>query len=157
MKKKTTVISSLNSDAITELKDSINDLESKLKNDFDERHSAIVTFISEILNDHCNRLNEKMDSYFLKFNSESLVKSIVSEVHKSNDSKMDIKILALTNDLKIVKNILVNSNQGANYSMFNDSKSDIQIQDNTKYPDKNITSLNVKLDCILKEFNVLKS
>ena len=101
MKKKTTVISYLNSDAITELKDSINDLESKLKNDFDERHSTIVTFISEILNDHYNRLNENMDSYFLKFNSESLVKSIVSEVHKSNDSKMDFKILALTKISKL--------------------------------------------------------
>lgn len=78
-------------------------------------------------------------------------------MHKSNDSKMDIKILALTNDLKIVKNILVNGNQG-NYSHFiNENKSDNQREDNTKSSDKNITSLNVKLDGILKEFNVLKS
>lgn len=62
MKKKTTAISSLNSDAITDLKNSIIDLESKLKNDFDERHSAIVTFITDFMNEHRSEIDNKMDS-----------------------------------------------------------------------------------------------
>lgn len=69
------------------------------------------------------------------------------------DSKIDSKITNISNDTKMIKNLLTGNLDKDIKLNLNSKDSDAKSESG----ERNITNIGVKLDNILKEFNVLKS